>query len=686
MQTPDVDIQYLKGVGEKRAALFRKLGVNTVRDLLYDFPFRYDDLRNPVPFTDLVPGETQCVRGSIAFRPSQGKTPGGMLITKATVTDGLRYLFLTYFNNRFIYKDLLDEETEFLFYGKVELDREGRFCMAAPKMFKAEGNDTLHPVYHATEGLSSKVIAGTVRTALDLFGDSLGDPLSADTRTKYGLPPLKDALRRIHFPQSEEDLAAARRRLIYDELLVLQLGILKEGQEIPSENVRAVSDAPLEDFFARLPFSPTGAQRRAAAECLSDMGDDCRPMRRLLQGDVGSGKTAVAAALVWCTAKAGYQSVLMAPTEVLANQHYKTFLRFFEGTQVQVRLLTGSTKAKERRETLALLESGAVDLLIGTHAVITEDVRFHDLALAVTDEQHRFGVNQRGALSGKGLSPHVLVMSATPIPRTLSLIIYGDLKISVLDEKPAGRQEIDTFAVDPSYRERIYDFVKKQVDAGRQAYIVCPLAEEQEDEDEAVFGTKARLSAEGYRKELSEGVFRGYSTALLHGKMKPKQKDAVMADFAAGLTQILICTVVIEVGVDVPNANLIVIENAESFGLSQLHQLRGRVGRGTEKSYCILISDAEGEKAKERFGIMTETNDGFQIAERDLELRGPGDFFGARQSGLPDLRLANLMTDSRVLYTAQRDAKVILDRDPALTDPSHAALKEAVNRLFAEIS
>ena len=352
------------------------------------------------------------------------------------------------------------------------------------------------------------------------------------------------------------------------------------------------------------------------------------------------------------------------------------------------RELTGSTKTKERKEILAGLESGEIGLLIGTHAVITDKVEFNKLALCVTDEQHRFGVTQRAALSGKGKNPHVLVMSATPIPRTLSLIIYGDLAISVLDEKPAGRQEIETYAVPCSFHPRIHAFIKKQLDAGRQGYVVCPLVEEKEDENEEESEElkQRRISAEAYMKELSAGVFRDYPTALLHGKLKPKQKDAVMAAFAAGEIKLLICTTVIEVGIDVPNANIIVIENAECFGLSQLHQLRGRTGRGSEKSYCILISDAAGESAKRRFQIMTETNDGFKIAEEDLALRGPGDFFGARQSGLPTLRIADLMTDSRIMYAAGRDAKRIIAADPYLNAPQHTQLKKSVSRLFADIS
>ena len=679
----ETDVRYIKGIGEKRAQTFRKLGVNTVGDLLHTYPHRYEDWKHVLPLREAPTDETVCVRATVAHRPTVYRTPGGTLIVKAGATDGESIVMLTFFNNKYV-ADELKQGEEYLFYGKLGGGLGGYYEMSAPKFAPAEGQDYFHPVYALTAGLTAKTAAKAVRAALELAGDAVPDPLPPETVEKYGMPSLKDALRMIHFPADETEIRAARRRLIYDELLVLQLGLLKKDESLQQAGVYPVAD-DAEAFFARLPFTPTGAQRRAVAECLADMRGGTA-MRRLLQGDVGSGKTAVAAALIWCAAKSGLQSALMAPTEVLAQQHYRTFTKFYEGTGVRTALLTGSTAAKARREILAGLESGEIDLLIGTHAVITPAVRFKDLALCVTDEQHRFGVAQRAMLSAKGMAPHVLVMSATPIPRTLSLIIYGDLKLSVLDEKPAGRQEIATYAVDSGYRGRIHAFIKKQLDEGRQAYIVCPLVEEPDSEDDDEETKAKRVSAREYMKELSEGVFKDYPTALLHGKLKPKEKDAVMRGFAAGEIKLLICTTVIEVGVDVPNANIIVIENAECFGLSQLHQLRGRTGRGSAQSYCILISDAAGENAQKRFAIMTETNDGFRIAEEDLALRGPGDFFGARQSGLPTLRIADLMTDSRVMYAAGRDAKRITDADPYLTLPEHRELKKSVERLFADIS
>lgn len=680
----DTDIRYLKGIGEKRAIQFQKLGITTVGELLYTFPRYYEDWKHVRPIKECPTDEKACFRAVVSYRPSVYRTPGGKLIVKLSVTDGESIVLLTFFNNQYVANDLAEGE-EFLFYGKLEGGLGGYYEMTSPKYAKPAGQDYYHPVYSLTAGLSAKTIAKAVKTALDLAGDGIPDPLPPETLEQYKLPPLKEALAMIHFPQSEEEIKAARRRLIYDELLTLQLGLLKRSETLDEAGVWAVDGSFADEFYGRLPFAPTGAQKRAVSECLADMAGG-KPMRRLLQGDVGSGKTAVAAALIYCTAKTGLQSALMAPTEVLAQQHYNTFLRFFEHTGIRAALLTGSTRAKERREILAALAAGEIHLLIGTHAVITDKVEFRELALCVTDEQHRFGVTQRATLRGKGKNPHVLVMSATPIPRTLSLIIYGDLAISVLDEKPAGRREIETYAVPTSFHPRIHAFIKKQLDAGRQGYVVCPLVEEKEREDDDEDRKDKRISAIEYMKELSEGVFKDYPTALLHGKLKPKEKDAIMTAFANGEIRLLICTTVIEVGIDVPNANIIVIENAECFGLSQLHQLRGRTGRGREQSYCILISDAEGDTAKRRFQIMTQTNDGFRIAEEDLDLRGPGDFFGARQSGLPSLRIADLMTDSRIMYAAGRDAKRITEADPYLNAPEHAALKKNVERLFADIS
>ena len=682
--TTDSELRFLKGIGSARAAQFEKLGVRTVEDLLFLFPRKYEDWQHTVPIREAPLNETVCIRAVVSFPVRDIRTKNNVLLSRTMVTDGEGLAHLLFFNNRFVSDSLREGET-YLFRGKLTADPDGGLQMTAPQFCPAEGNERPQAVYPLTAGLSSKIVSRAVRTALQETGAALQDPLSEETRRKYRLPGITEAVTKIHFPQNDEDVAAARRRLIYEELLVLQLGLGVSRQPAGAQSPCVIGDDRTGDFFDSLPFRPTAAQKRAAAECAADMAGG-GVMRRLLQGDVGSGKTAVAAALIYSVAKSGRQSALMAPTEILAAQHYRTFLRFFEGAGIRVALLTGATKQKERREILAALADGGIDLLIGTHAVITDRVEYKDLALAVTDEQHRFGVAQRAALRNKGRSPHVLVMSATPIPRTLSLIIYGDLDISVLDEKPAGRQPVETFAVDTGYRARIAAFLKKQMDAGRQCMIVCPLVEPAEEEDGEGTAADAPAAAKPLYETLRAGEFRDYTVGLLHGKMKPKEKDAAMAAFAAGETQLLVCTVVVEVGIDVPNASTVVIENAERFGLSQLHQLRGRVGRGSEKSYCILLSDAQNETAVRRLGVMRETEDGFRIAEEDLRLRGPGDFFGERQSGLPSLRIADLLTDARILYAARDDAKRLLARDPALASPENRRLRQAAEKLFADLS
>ena len=676
-----MEIRRLRGVGDVRAKQFEKLGVRTVEDLLFLFPRKYENWADITPINEATPGDTVCVRGVVSFPVAVFRTPKGRLVAKTMVTDGPGILRLTFFNNKYV-KDQLREGEEYLFYGRPEADPDGGVMMTAPAFAPAAGNERQIAVYPLTAGLSSKIISKAVKTALETAGEAIPETLPEETLSKYRLCPIGEALRKIHFPKTEADIRDARRRLIYEELLVLQLGLGLRGgnKNAPSENVIERDES--EAFWQRLPFTPTAAQRRAVRECLADIKAG-RQMQRLLQGDVGSGKTAVAAALVDTMAKNGYQCAVMAPTEVLAAQHYAAFSRFFEGTGVRVALLTGSTTAAARRSLLPALEAGEIDVLIGTHAVISDKVRFHRLGLAVTDEQHRFGVAQRAALRNKGVSPHVLVMSATPIPRTLSMIVYGDLDISVLDEKPVGRQPIETFAVPAAYHPRLYAFLKKQIMAGRQAYLVCPLVE---DEETGSAGAGGRIAAEQYYETLRTGPLKDCRPGLLHGKMKPAEKEAVMRDFAAGEIGLLVCTSVIEVGIDVPNAVVIVVENAECFGLSQLHQLRGRVGRGSEKSYCVLVSDAENEAAQKRFDILKKTDDGFQIAEADLEMRGPGDFFGNRQSGLPALKLADLMTDGKILYAARADAQKILAGDPALRDDRHALLRKKTDRLFAELS
>ncbi len=672
------DIRFLKGIGEKRAEGFRKLGITTVEDLLFFFPRAYEDWQNTVPIKEADENETVAIKAIIITRAVPLKTRSGKLMYRTCATDGVGIVDLIFFNNRFVVDDLKENE-EFIFFGKIRINDNGAREMLSPRYAKADKGQRFHPVYKQNSVINSKAVSKAVRTALDSFSDKIPETLPVEQIMKYRLPEIRSALEAIHFPKDENDIKAARRRLIYEELLILQLGILSHGKTSDEKTACIIKDDFTDEFLRSLPFEPTSAQKRAVKECARDMKMHS-PMRRLLQGDVGSGKTAVAAALMYSAVKNGYQCALMAPTEVLARQHYDTFLKFFSTSEVKIALLTGSTTAKNKRIIKESIKNGETDIVIGTHAVITDDTVFSRLALVITDEQHRFGVNQRSALRNKGNSPHVLVMSATPIPRTLSLIIYGDLSISVLDEKPKGRKEIKTVKIPSHYHERMYSFIKKEVMKGHQCYIVCPMVEENEDID------IDRKSAEEHYALLSKTVFSGLRCGLLHGKMKPKQKDDIMLAFKNGEIDILICTIVIEVGIDVPNANVIVIENAECFGLSQLHQLRGRVGRGDAESHCILVSDSKGETAADRFDILCKTNDGFAIAEEDLRLRGPGDFFGSRQSGLPTMKIASLMTDSRILYAARDEAQRILSEDPFLEKEENLNLNKKISALFADMS
>lgn len=670
MNTNDMSVQFIKGVGEKRAELFSKLDVFTLYDLVHFYPRSYLDFSEPVSLKELKVGETACVRAFVGCPVTRAEIRKGMTVFKTVLTDGEGVLHLTIFNNRFL-AERLKEGEEFLFLGKITYNH-GAFEMSNPIVESTNLSLLFRPVYPLTASLSSKTVENAVKNALEIYyKNEPDDPIPDSIRKKFGLCHEQFALKNIHFPSCLKDAEISRRRLIFEELLVLQTGMLalrrknKEKTEIIVENDFSA------EFSSRLEFKLTSAQERAIRDCVCDMKKG-EPMNRLVQGDVGSGKTAVAASLIFTAAKNGFQSALMAPTEVLALQHFKT-LSTLLGPEIKIALLTGSVKAKEKRELKSRLESGEIDVLVGTHAILTDDTVFKSLGLVVTDEQHRFGVRQRGALGKKGKRPHVLVMSATPIPRTLSLIIYGDLDVSIIDELPAGRQKIRTYFVDSSYHERVYSFVKKHLDRGLQGYVVCPLVEENESE---------LISAVKYAEELSSKAFGGYRVALLHGKMKPREKEKIMKAFSEGEIQLLVSTTVIEVGIDVPNAVVMVIENAERFGLSTLHQLRGRVGRGKEKSTCILISDAENDAAKRRLEVMCATCDGFKIADEDLKMRGPGDFFGSRQHGLPTLRIAGLLDDMVTLEQTRQAAKMLFEDDPLLEKQEHQKLKSSVLRLF----
>ncbi len=666
----DSDIQYLKGVGERRAGLLKRLGVTTVGGLLRFYPRAYEDWSHIVAIDEAPYDVPCCVKAIVDSKPTGDLIRKGLTIYRTDVTDGKSIMRVTIFNSRYT-ADKLRAGEEYLFFGRVTGNLWGRE-MNSPAVEKAQGGDRIRPIYHCTEGLSSGIIERLVKTALDGTADGFAECLPQALRDRYGLCGIREALTQIHFPDSDEALDAARKRLIFEELLTLRLGLmlLRSGK-------RGTTGITLEqdytgEFLNLLPFKPTDAQKKAVGEAARDMLRS-EPMNRLIQGDVGSGKTAVAAALVYSAAKNGVQSALMAPTEILAAQHFRTFSSFFEGTGIVCALLTGSTKVAEKRAVKERVKSGEISLLIGTHAVIQKDVEFKRLGLIVTDEQHRFGVMQRGQLTQKGLNPHTLVMSATPIPRTLALMIYGDLDVSVLDEMPPGRMPPSTYLITGDKRERAYKYIKQHLDRGVQGYVVCPLVEEGETE---------LAAAQEYKQTLEAGAFAGYRLGLLHGRLKAKDKEAVMAGFIGGDIQLLVSTTVIEVGVDVTNAVIMLIENAERFGLSQLHQLRGRIGRGSEKSTCILVSDAQNDEAQKRLKLMVSTTDGFKIAEEDLKLRGPGDFFGARQHGLPELKIADMLTDTRLLAIAGRAADEILKADPRLKSEENKGLRGEVAALF----
>ena len=672
----DTNVRYVKGIGEKKAQALAKLGVGTLYDLVSFFPRRYEDRSEYKPIGLTLPGETVCIRAMAADAPRLSRIRRGLELVKFRAVDDSGSVDITYFNQSYV-KDQIKAGESYVFYGRIEANGSRRTMnnpIHEPEGASGGVTGRIVPIYRLTAGLSQRVMMQAVRQGLDACGGALPDVLPEDVLKKYGLCQTAYAYENIHFPGDFGALELARRRLIFEELFTLACAMGRLRERNAALGGIKLGQCDFEEFYAALPFSPTGAQRRAVEQAAEDMRSG-RAMNRLVQGDVGSGKTMVAAALIWYVHKSGYMSAFMAPTEILAEQHVHTLTGLLSPLGIRVVKLTGSMTAKEKKAVKAILKDGGADLVVGTHALLSDDVEYKNLALTVTDEQHRFGVEQRSALISKGRRPHVLVMSATPIPRTLALIIYGDLDVSVIDELPPGRQSVDTFAVDESYRRRIYAFIEKQVFEGRQVFVVCPMIDENEE-----LGAEIK-SAQEHTEELKKFLPK-LRVACVHGKMKAKDKDAAMAAFAAGDIDVLVCTTVIEVGVDVPNASLMIIENADRFGLSQLHQLRGRVGRGAHKSYCVLVSDADGEDAKARLKVMTQTSDGFKISEEDLKLRGPGDFFGSRQHGLPEMHIADLCSDMNVLQTAQSAAKELLSADPELSLPEHAKLRERVSRLF----
>ena len=672
--TPDTPVRYLKGVGPKTAERFEKLGIVTLADLLCHYPRRYIDFSRPYSIAE-APPDTECVvKAEVFAKPAGRILPGGRRMEHITAGDDVSSLEITWFNNPYATQKL-ELGQEYYFEGIVTggmLRRQ----MVNPQV-RTAAQITAAPfeaVYPQTEGLSSTVIAKCIRQLLP-HAELLPDPLPEEMLKKYRLLSKADAVRAIHCPATEEEAFAARRRLIYEELLVLQLGIGRmknRGSASTGAPMQRLDPAP---FWASLPFSPTGAQRRAVDEILTDLSGSTS-MNRLLQGDVGSGKTLVAAAAIWACIRSGYQAALLAPTEILAAQHAENLNRMLAPFGMRVALLTGGMKAAARRTTLAAIRSDEADLVVGTHAILSEGVEFARLGLAVVDEQHRFGVRQRGMLAEKAANPHLLVMSATPIPRTLGLLIYGDLDISILDELPPGRKPVKTRCITGKKRRDLYGFLDREIGAGRQVYIVCPAIEDTPDG-----GLNAVKS---YYEDIAKALLPDRRVGLMHGKLKPKEKAAVMDDFKAGRLDALVSTTVIEVGVDVPNATVMVIENAERYGLSALHQLRGRVGRGAAESWCFLVSDNTAESVQKRLRFLCSTSDGFAVAQFDLETRGPGDFFGSRQHGLPTLQIADLMNDTRTLHAAQAEATALLAADPLLEAPEHSLLAAQVEQMFTK--
>ena len=646
-------IQFIKGVGEKRAALFEKKGIKTVEDLLYFFPRSHEDRSKIKPIDRCEDGETVCIAATVYQLPLDRYVRRGMLITTMSVMDESGVMQLVWYNNKYIKKNFTDNG-KYIFFGKVSRSKQGRIQMVAPT-FEKYGSERfmgkIVPIYPLTAKLPQKVVQSTMELALSEAG-SLEEYIPEHIREEYKIAELNFAMRNIHFPRDFESYNIARERFVFEELLVLQLALNERRGKNTDTPGYVFSDAKcIRNFTDSLPFDLTGAQKRTINEICRDCKSG-RQMNRLVQGDVGSGKTAVAAAAIYMAVKNGYQAAMMAPTEILAGQHMESLSQMFERHGIHTVLLTGSMRAKEKRRALEEIALGTAQVVIGTHAIIQGTVEFNNLGFVVADEQHRFGVEQRAKLMAKGNNPHMLIMSATPIPRTLALILYGDLDISIIDELPPGRKPVRTYAVSEDMRKRVYNFIYKNIKAGMQAYVVCPLVAETENSD--------LKNAEELAGRLAAS-YPDINVGLMHGKMKAAAKDEVMSGFASGEINLLVATTVIEVGVNVPNANIMAIENAERFGLSQLHQLRGRVGRGGDQAHCILITESDNEVTKKRMETMCASNDGFYISEQDLKLRGPGDFFGTRQHGLPEMKIANLFEDRDILRLSQKAVKSLID-------------------------
>ena len=668
-------ITMLKGVGEVRAKQLAQLNIFTLRDLICHFPRGYEDRTKLVPIEKLEPDVPACFRAMVMNTPRTSHIRKGLDLTKVQVADTTGRLNVTFFNSRFAAQQL-EYGREYIFYGAVSGDFIG-YSMTNPVFEAPESQPVttrrILPIYPLTAGLTNAALLRLVQQALAVCAPP-EEILPAEVREKYGILPAERAYFAIHEPNSMAEAELAKKRMIFEEFFVFSAGLALMRAARKEKKTEPYTDFDMAPFYDSLPFTLTGAQSRAVGEILEDFRRGI-PMNRLVQGDVGSGKTMVAAAAAYCAARNGAQTALMAPTEILAEQHFASLSALSVPLGVSVALLTGSMTGKQKKDVRERIAAGEVQVVIGTHALLSESTRFDNLGLVITDEQHRFGVGQRSRLSAKGEDPHLLVMSATPIPRTLALILYGDLDVSILDELPPGREPVDTFLVGESYRPRINAFIRKQVAEGYQCFVVCPAAEENEE-----LGIKA---ASVWAETLQQTVFPDLRIALLHGQMKGAEKEAAMASFARGEADVMVATTVIEVGVDVPNATLMVIEDADRFGLSQLHQLRGRVGRGKAKSYCILTTHNRNPETLQRLKALCKTTDGFKIAEEDLRLRGPGDFFGSRQSGLPAFRVADLGCDLAAMKDAQQASADWIDAYGASDTPEAKALRQRIGDLFA---
>lgn len=675
-----MNIQFLKGVGPKRAKRLNRLNIFEIKDLLTFYPKDYEDRSKVSLLRESPMGEKTSLEVEILGQAQVVRPRKNMSILKIPFRDISGNGYLTFFNQEYM-KNNFKTGDIIKVHGKI--NKIGMELQITNPVFeKKDANSKLGriiPLYDLTKGLSNNEILKIMELAIKDNLESLEENLPQYLIDKYRLMDIKSAIKNIHYPKDNKTLLQAQNRLKFEELLVLQLGLFMI-KNADSDDEMGISFSKFNNTYEllkELPFELTSAQKRVIMEIENDMNKD-KQMNRLVQGDVGSGKTIVAAAAMYKCVKSGYQSAMLAPTEILAGQHFESLNPLFQKFQIKCELLTGSLTAKNKAELLDRLKNGEIDILIGTHAIIQEGIEFNKLGLAITDEQHRFGVKQRAVLNQKGSNPDMIVMTATPIPRTLALILYGDLDISIIDELPPGRKEIETFAVGPNMIDRMNGFLRKQIISGRQVYIVCPLIEESD--------TLELNSAEEIYANLKDHTFKEFNVGLLHGKMKPKEKDKIMQSFKDGKLDILISTTVIEVGVDVPNANIMTVYNSERFGLAQLHQLRGRVGRGEYQSYCILVNYGKGKVARERMRILQDTSDGFIISEKDLEIRGPGEFFGTKQHGLPELKIANLFTDMNILKTVQKEALKIMEIDPRLELEGHKKLKEEINNMFKDLA